>query len=239
MPLSNLLQALLQHKGSGSAGSATLPAMSPPTTASDQPTPVPDGNPFHKMLNVPAEQGTIRNFLQRISGAGTPPDPVNGPLGGSASSPPQPQSPTNPAPMIEQKGLAPLPSNPPPQATSPQPLGEQQMSGMRPNERPLSGPGSELSTSSASTDQASVASGVGDPAAPPPTPTKDYSLPQFYPTDQLAGLREQILSATGQLDPDNPNGLSGRMNGPYSTLDEKSQAKEGIDISDALNRKSW
>lgn len=80
-----------------------------------------------------------------------------------------------------------------------------------------------------------------------PTPLKDQSQPNFalpprhdyaQPTAldpaAIEQLRQSLLSDSGQLDPSNPNGLSGRMNDPNSQIDMQNQRRESQSIEDSV-----
>lgn len=89
--------------------------------------------------------------------------------------------------------------------------------------------------------------GTRQDAALNPTPMKDQSQPNFalpprpdyaQPTAldpaAIEQLRQSLLSDSGQLDPTNPNGLSGRMNDPNSQVDMQNQRKESQSIEDSV-----
>lgn len=89
--------------------------------------------------------------------------------------------------------------------------------------------------------------GTRQDAALNPTPMKDQSQPNFalpprpdyaQPTAldpaAIEQLRQSLLSDSGQLDPNNPNGLSGRMNDPNSQVDMNNQRRESQSIEDSV-----
>lgn len=68
--------------------------------------------------------------------------------------------------------------------------------------------------------------------APPPV---DYAMPNAMDPNQIEELRNSILSQTQQMNPNYPDGLSGRMNSPYSQLDQKEQMSDAQRQADQLN----
>lgn len=66
-----------------------------------------------------------------------------------------------------------------------------------------------------------------------PTPP-DYSMPQALDHVSIEELRTSLLTQAGQMDINNPNGLSGRMNSPNSNVDQRSQMNEAQQHSDSL-----
>lgn len=73
------------------------------------------------------------------------------------------------------------------------------------------------------------------PPVPLPTPRPDYSQPTALDPQSIEELRKSLLTDAGQLDPNNPNGLSGRMNSPYSAVDQTQQMNDAQGMSDQLN----
>lgn len=71
------------------------------------------------------------------------------------------------------------------------------------------------------------------PALPVQVPP-DYSMPQALDPASIEELRTSLLTQAGQLDPGNPNGLSGRMNSPNSNVDQRNQMNEAQRQSDSL-----
>lgn len=69
---------------------------------------------------------------------------------------------------------------------------------------------------------------------PLPQPRLDYSQPSALDPASIEQLRHSLLSDAGQLDPNNPNGLSGRMNDPNSQADMNNQRKESQSIEDSV-----
>lgn len=86
--------------------------------------------------------------------------------------------------------------------------------------------------------------GTRQDAALNPMPMKDQSQPNFEKPDYsqpsaldpvaIEELRQSLLSDAGQLDPDNPNGLAGRMTGPNSQVDMNNQRREAMSIEDSV-----
>lgn len=70
-------------------------------------------------------------------------------------------------------------------------------------------------------------------ARPAEAPKADYSMIDMDPTS-IEQLRQSLLTQQGQLDPANPNGLSGRMNSPLAPSDMGQQRNEAMGISDSL-----
>jgi hypothetical protein len=68
-----------------------------------------------------------------------------------------------------------------------------------------------------------------DRQAPP-----DYSQPTALDPNQIEELRKSLLTQAGQMDPNNPNGLAGRMTGPYSKVDQNQQMGEAEDIASGV-----
>lgn len=83
------------------------------------------------------------------------------------------------------------------------------------------------------TDAAQPGAGVADldPTIPRDTSNK-YSMPTGIDPNMYDQLRESILRDSGQFDPNNANGLAGRMDGPYSKLDQR----QGMEAADAISR---
>lgn len=81
------------------------------------------------------------------------------------------------------------------------------------------------------------------PGAPDPnfpienttTVPKDYSQPTALDPQGIEELRTSLLTQAGQLNPNNPNGLAGRMSGPYSKLDQASGMSDAQVHADELN----
>lgn len=69
------------------------------------------------------------------------------------------------------------------------------------------------------------------PQAPPPA---DYSMPNALDPQQIEELRSSLLTQSGQLNPDNPNSLAGRMGDPNSKVDMQDQMRQAEDISNAV-----
>lgn len=69
---------------------------------------------------------------------------------------------------------------------------------------------------------------------PLPQPRPDYSQPSALDPKAIEELRMSLLSDSGQLDPNNPNGLSGRMNDPNSQVDMQNQRRESQTIEDSV-----
>lgn len=71
-------------------------------------------------------------------------------------------------------------------------------------------------------------------SAPLPQPRPDYSQPSALDPVAIEQLRQSLLSDSGQLDPNNPNGLSGRMSSPNANVDMNNQRKEAMSIGDSV-----
>jgi hypothetical protein len=69
--------------------------------------------------------------------------------------------------------------------------------------------------------------------APPPA-ASPYEQPTAINPQQIEELRMSLLTQAGQMDPQNPNGLAGRMSGPYSKVDQQAQMGEAEDISNKV-----
>lgn len=61
-----------------------------------------------------------------------------------------------------------------------------------------------------------------------------YAQPSALDPVAIEQLRQSLLSDSGQLDPNNPNGISGRMNDPNSQIDINNQRKETQSIEDSV-----
>lgn len=68
----------------------------------------------------------------------------------------------------------------------------------------------------------------------PVAPRMDYSQPSALDPVAIEQLRQSLLTDAGQLDPNNPNGLAGRMSDPNSQVDMNNQRKESMDIEDSV-----
>lgn len=68
-------------------------------------------------------------------------------------------------------------------------------------------------------------------AAPPPP---DYSMPTALDPQSIEELRTSLLTQAGQMDINNPNGLSGRMNSPNAESDMGQQRNEAMRIEDSV-----
>lgn len=90
-------------------------------------------------------------------------------------------------------------------------------------------------------DQAQPALAPGRPTPtpladqPPSPPPADYSMPNALDPQQIEELRNSILSQTQQMNPNYPDGLSGRMNSPYSHLDQEQQMQDAERQARQLN----
>lgn len=62
-------------------------------------------------------------------------------------------------------------------------------------------------------------------------PENPYAMPTAIDPESIEALRQSLLTDAGQLDPNNPNGLSGRMNSPNAAPEMQNQASDaqGID----------
>lgn len=72
------------------------------------------------------------------------------------------------------------------------------------------------------------------PPTPISQPRPDYSQPSALDPVAIEQLRQSLLTDSGQMDPNNPNGLSGRMNDPNSQVDMNNQRKESQTIEDSV-----
>lgn len=72
--------------------------------------------------------------------------------------------------------------------------------------------------------------------APTPIPQArpDYSQPSALDPQAIEELRRSLLTDAGQLDPNNPNGLSGRMSSPNANVDMNNQRQESMSIEDSV-----
>src|SRR6266404_3399120 len=162
------------------------------------------GNPFAKLVDKNAEQGTLRNFLGRIFDNGQL-TPGTGTVGGGGAPDHVPgteqDAALNPTPMEKQKqrSFAPVDDTPP----------------VGPNGAPTS----EL--------DANALKAYADK-------TYDYSQPTALDPVAIEQLRKSLLTQAGQLDPNNPNGLSGRMNSPNAPAEQRNQMDETQRMGDQL-----
>lgn len=72
---------------------------------------------------------------------------------------------------------------------------------------------------------------------PTPLPTPDprrYEMPTALDPQSIEELRLSLMTQAGQLDPNNPNGLSGRMNSPNAESDMGKQRNEAMGIEDSI-----
>jgi len=67
---------------------------------------------------------------------------------------------------------------------------------------------------------------------PPPPP--DYGMPNALDPQQIEELRKSLLTQAGQMDPNNPNGLAGRMGSPNAPSDMGRQGQEAVGIADSI-----
>lgn len=67
-----------------------------------------------------------------------------------------------------------------------------------------------------------------------PQPRPDYAQPSALDPTTIEQLRQSLLSDSGQLDPNNPNGLAGRMSDPNSQVDMNNQRKDAMNIEDSV-----
>lgn len=136
------------------------------------------GNPFEKMMQNPAEQGTVRGFLQRMQGG----------------------NPTNVGSATEMVAPTSTPND-----VNPTPMQQQRQAGLQ-------------------------------STTPTPMPRPDYSQHTALDPNQIEELRKSLLTESGQMDPSNPNGLSGRMNDPNSKADQRSQMNLSENISNDFRK---
>lgn len=76
-----------------------------------------------------------------------------------------------------------------------------------------------------------------DGSIPTPQPRPDipdYSQPTALNPQDIEQLRTSLLTQAGQMDPSNPNGLSGRMNSPMSESDMGTQRNDAMGIEDSI-----
>lgn len=71
------------------------------------------------------------------------------------------------------------------------------------------------------------------PAPQLPSPP-DYSMPQALDPVSIEELRTSLLTQAGQLDPNNPNGLAGRMSDPNAQVDQRNQMNDAQRQHDSL-----
>lgn len=76
--------------------------------------------------------------------------------------------------------------------------------------------------------------GVLQPNVPLPEPRPDYTMPQALDPQSIEELRQSLLSDSGQRDPNNPNGLAGRMTSPNAGVDQRNQMNEAQRMTDDL-----
>jgi len=163
------------------------------------------GNPFAKLVDKNAEQGTLRNFLGRIFDNGQL-TPGTGTVGGGGLPDHVPgteqDAALNPTPMKDQKQkrFAPVDEPPPPVG-------------------PNGAPTDEL--------DANALKAYADK-------TYDYSQPTALDPVAIEQLRKSLLTQAGQMDPNNPNGLSGRMNSPNAAAEQTQQIEETQRMGDQL-----
>jgi hypothetical protein len=69
-------------------------------------------------------------------------------------------------------------------------------------------------------------------------PVNNYAQPSALDPTQIEQLRQSLLTHSGQLDPNNPNGLAARMSGPYSKIDQQGQEGEATAISNQFRPKT-
>lgn len=69
---------------------------------------------------------------------------------------------------------------------------------------------------------------------PTPRPANAYAQPTALDPQSLEEIRQSLMTQAGQLDPNNPNGLSGRMNDPNSTADMGQQRNQAMGIEDSI-----
>lgn len=95
-------------------------------------------------------------------------------------------------------------------------------------------------TPSASQKQANLAPADGtDPGIVPlpqarPATASPYAQPTAIDPAGIEQLRQSLLTDAGQRDPNNPNGLAGRMASPNSKLDMQSQGDEAQSIDNSF-----
>lgn len=109
--------------------------------------------------------------------------------------------------------------------------------GMGPD--PLSGgtvtKGADLSpVPSAQQPQPDLASTNVPLPQPRPAQAPDYSQPSALDPQSIEELRTSLMTQAGQMDPNNPNGLSGRMNSPMAGPDMGQQGSAAMNIEDSV-----
>lgn len=67
-----------------------------------------------------------------------------------------------------------------------------------------------------------------------PASAPDYSQPSALDPQSIEELRTSLLTQAGQMDPNNPNGLSGRMNSPNAGPDMGQQQNQAMSIEDSI-----
>lgn len=71
-------------------------------------------------------------------------------------------------------------------------------------------------------------------ARPASAPASPYAQPTAIDPAGIEQLRQSLLTDAGQRDPNNPNGLAGRMSSPNSKLDMQSQGDEAQSIDNSF-----
>lgn len=69
---------------------------------------------------------------------------------------------------------------------------------------------------------------------PQSRPINVYAQPSALDPVAIDQLRQSLLTQAGQLDPGNPNGLSGRMNSPLADSDMGQQRNQAMGIEDSV-----
>lgn len=72
------------------------------------------------------------------------------------------------------------------------------------------------------------------PLPVPRPPAADYSMPTAIDPNSIEQLRQSLLTDAGQRDPNNPNGLAGRMASPNAPADMGQQQNQSMSIEDAI-----
>lgn len=101
--------------------------------------------------------------------------------------------------------------------------------------------GSAISTGPLTTQQATSPTPMANvkqanlapttPQAPPPSP---YAQPTALDPVAIEQLRTSLLTQAGQMDPNNPNGLSGRMNSPNSNVDQAQGMRDSQNVENSF-----
>lgn len=93
---------------------------------------------------------------------------------------------------------------------------------------------SDLSPTAAPVQRGQDLTALPPEPVPLPVPRPDYSMPTALDPNSIEELRRSLLTDAGQMDPNNPNGLSGRMNAGDASFQMNDQRKETMGIEDSI-----